>query len=156
MGALGAQLHVRRCLMMVSQPFDGLVQALPTSCCTETSPPVRQFLSLPRPTGVDGIVKFWDLRQTAGGAAAAAAPAWDLARLCDASVPHISQKQHGITSLALHPQGGWAGQWSWGSHAEGRQFAQSCRASLPWPLATLLLSLSLSSRSLPLRSSIFF
>lgn len=58
---------------------------------------------------MDGIVKFWDLRQAAGGATAAAAPAWDLARLCDASVPHISQKQHGITSLALHPQGGWEG-----------------------------------------------
>lgn len=56
------------------------------------------------PAGVDGIVKFWDLRQS-GAPAGQAAPAMDLARLCDASVPHISQKQHGITSLALHPQG---------------------------------------------------
>ena len=49
-------------------------------------------------------MKFWDLRQS-GAPAGQAAPALDLARLCDASVPHISQKQHGITSLALHPQG---------------------------------------------------
>ena len=56
------------------------------------------------PAGVDGIVKFWDLRQS-GAPAGQAAAAMDLARLCDASVPHISQKQHGITSLALHPQG---------------------------------------------------
>ncbi len=72
-------------------------------------PPAFDCSRPPLPTGVDGIVKFWDLRQAAGGATAAAAPAWDLARLCDASVPHISQKQHGITSLALQPQGGVGG-----------------------------------------------
>jgi hypothetical protein len=54
---------------------------------------------------VDGIVKFWDLRQTGSGATAEAAPGLQLARLCDASAPYISQKQHGITSLSLHPQG---------------------------------------------------
>ncbi|KAL4443774.1 hypothetical protein ABPG75_011511 [Micractinium tetrahymenae] len=54
--------------------------------------------------GVDGVVKFWDLRQT-GAPVGEAAPWLELDRLCDAGVPPISQKQHGITSLALHPQG---------------------------------------------------
>ncbi|KAL4422044.1 hypothetical protein ABPG77_004860 [Micractinium sp. CCAP 211/92] len=54
--------------------------------------------------GVDGVVKFWDLRQT-GAPVGEAAPWLELERLCDSGVPPISQKQHGITSLALQPQG---------------------------------------------------
>ena len=69
----------------------------PPACC-------KLCLHVCLPAGVDGIVMFWDLRQS-GAPSGQAAPALDLARLCDTSVPHISQKQHGITSLALHPQG---------------------------------------------------
>jgi len=53
---------------------------------------------------VDGVVKFWDLRQAAAPTGEDV-PAWSLDRLCDAGLPPISQKQHGITSLALQPQG---------------------------------------------------
>ena len=83
--------------------------------------------------GVDGIVKLWDIRQAAaapvvevdpgvpGGAAAAAAAAaaagggggtaaggggLAMRHLADAPTPCLSQKQkHGITCLALHPDG---------------------------------------------------
>lgn len=50
------------------------------------------------------MVKFWDLR-ACEQPTDQAAPALELDRLCSAGVPPISQKQHGITSLALHPQG---------------------------------------------------
>jgi hypothetical protein len=64
---------------------------------------------------VDGIVKFWDLRSTAGGAAAQATPPLELARLCDAAVPQLGHKQHGITSLAMHPEGTRELAWDVGS-----------------------------------------
>ncbi|KAI3428243.1 hypothetical protein D9Q98_006623 [Chlorella vulgaris] len=76
-----------------------------------TRPSVTALEFLPGPGsqmatgGVDGIVKFWDLRQSGGGPTCQAAPGLHLDLLCDASLPHISQKQHGVTSLALHPRG---------------------------------------------------
>lgn len=69
-----------------------------------TSLPYCPYCPRPALPGVDGVVKFWDLRQSTA-AAGEAAPGLQLERLCDAGVPPISQKQHGITSLALNPQG---------------------------------------------------
>lgn len=90
-----------------------LTAPLPTAhnCAPHSHRPVHASISAsssPCPTspGVDGVVKFWDLRCT-GAPVGEAAPWLELERLCDACVPPISQKQHGITSLALHPQGGW-------------------------------------------------
>lgn len=83
--------------------------------------------------GVDGVVKFWDLRRTAAPVGEAA-PWLELERLCDAGVPPISQKQHGITSLALHPQGGqqgrsqgrlWLAPAGWGRQTAGSVAASS-------------------------------
>lgn len=53
---------------------------------------------------MDGNLKLWDLRQAAAPVAQQA-PHAQLAQLCSMPLPSIGLKQHGITSLALHPNG---------------------------------------------------
>lgn len=53
---------------------------------------------------MDGNLKLWDLRQAAAPVAQQA-PHAQLAQLCSTPLPSIGLKQHGITSLALHPNG---------------------------------------------------
>ncbi len=49
-------------------------------------------------------MKLWDLRYTAAPTAQHSARG-ALDRLCSVPLPSIGIKQHGITSLALHPNG---------------------------------------------------
>ena len=54
--------------------------------------------------GVDGTVRFWDLRHTRG-AASEVEPHLDLRRAGDAAMPRLGHKQSGVASLDLHPGG---------------------------------------------------
>ena len=54
---------------------------------------------------MDGILKLWDLRYTAAPTAQQPAGQALLKGLASAPLPPIGLKQHGITSLALHPNG---------------------------------------------------